>query len=99
MATIIYTSGSTGVPKGVMLSFASMVRLVEAADQLFHLRPDDRMLSYLPLAHAFERGVVEATTLYSGFPLFFAESLDTFVADLRRARPTIFIWYLRLSLI
>jgi long-chain acyl-CoA synthetase len=38
-----------------------------------------------------ERACVEGGSLYDGFSLFFAESLDTFVEDLRRARPTIFV--------
>jgi long-subunit acyl-CoA synthetase (AMP-forming) len=52
--------------------------------------PEDRMLSYLPLAHVAERLVVQNQSTYHGFHVFFAESLDTFVEDLRRARPTIF---------
>ena len=48
-------------------------------------------MSYLPLAHVFERTFVELGSLYSGFQLFFAESLDTFVQDLQRAQPTLFL--------
>jgi long-chain acyl-CoA synthetase len=48
------------------------------------------MLSYLPLAHVAERCLVEGECIYHGMHIFFAESLDTFVADLQRARPTIF---------
>jgi long-subunit acyl-CoA synthetase (AMP-forming) len=90
MATIIYTSGSTGVPKGVMHSFRTMCAAEGFTKQL-HITADDRMLSYLPLAHSFERALVETTTLLKGFHVFFAESLDTFVKDLQRARPTMFI--------
>jgi long-chain acyl-CoA synthetase len=48
------------------------------------------MLSYLPLAHVVERVLVEHGWLRMGMHLFFAESLDTFAADLQRAWPTIF---------
>jgi len=48
------------------------------------------MLSYLPLAHVAERLVVENQSTYHGFHVFFAESLETFPLDLRRARPTVF---------
>jgi long-chain acyl-CoA synthetase len=50
----------------------------------------DRMLSYLPLAHVVERTLVEHGWLRTGMQVYFAESLDTFAADLQRARPTIF---------
>ena len=48
------------------------------------------MLSYLPLAHVAERTLVEHGLLATGMHIFFAESLDTFAADLQRARPTAF---------
>ncbi len=38
--------------------------------------PEDRMLSYLPLAHVFERWISESVSFYIGFHIFFAESLD-----------------------
>lgn len=91
LATIIYTSGSTGVPKGVMHSFRTMSTPGQGFQELLEIRRDDRMLSYLPLAHAFERTVVETGTFLNGFKVFFAESLDTFVQDLQRARPTLFV--------
>ena len=48
------------------------------------------MLSYLPLSHVAERMLVEHGWLVTGMHVYFAESLDTFVHDLRRARPTLF---------
>jgi long-chain acyl-CoA synthetase len=48
------------------------------------------MLSYLPLSHVAERTLVEHGLLATGMHVFFAESLDTFTADLQRARPTVF---------
>ena len=91
LATIVYTSGTTGMPKGVMHLFSSIAWSAESLRQRFGSRPDDRMLSYLPLAHVAERWVVEAGSLSAGSRVFFAESLDTFPQDLRRARPTVFI--------
>lgn len=91
VATIVYTSGSTGRPKGVMLSFFNMAYASEGAINALDIVSDDRMLSYLPLSHVFERFVVEMGSLQRGFHLFFAESLDTFVEDLRRAKPTLFL--------
>ncbi len=91
MATIIYTSGSTGVPKGVMLSFKAMLSGVEGISKVINTTSEDRMLSYLPLAHAMERWIGECHALYRGFQIFFAEGLDTFLRDLQRARPTLFV--------
>lgn len=91
LATLVYTSGSTGQPKGVMLSFANMAFAAEGVTQTLGLSRNERMLSYLPLAHVFERAFVELGSLYNGFQLYFADSMDTFVADMQRAQPTLFL--------
>ena len=95
MAMLIYTSGSTGRPKGVMTSFRAITRAAEGIARDTRTRVGDgtnRMLSYLPLAHSFERSWVEASSIVDGNShIFFAESLDTFLQDLQRARPTLFI--------
>ena len=90
LATLVYTSGSTGRPKGVMHSFGTMISVAEGLKQIFPVDQNDRMLSYLPLAHVAERAAVQTSSLYFGFPLYFANSLDTFQEDLQRARPTLF---------
>ena len=91
MATIVYTSGSTGLPKGVMHSFTTMMTPARGLDRLFTITSHERMLSYLPLAHVAERIFIETLGLYFGAELFFANSLETFVDDLRRAKPTLFL--------
>lgn len=96
LAMILYTSGSTGTPKGVMTSFAAITRAGEMVAEDTRSRigeaTENRMLSYLPLAHSFERSWVEASSLVHGRThLFFAESIETFLQDLNRARPTVFI--------
>jgi long-chain acyl-CoA synthetase len=103
LAMIMYTSGSTGQPKGVMHNFERISQtaglmsqsILDSAGDL----KDYRILSYLPLAHVFERAWVEAASLTHGEThVFFAESLDTFIQDLNRARPTFFISVPRLWL-
>jgi long-chain acyl-CoA synthetase len=90
MATIIYTSGTTGMPKGAVHGFSSFAYGAKALVEIIGLTANDRSLSYLPLAHVAEREVVESTSLYAGSHIYFAESLETFLADLRRARPNFF---------
>jgi long-chain acyl-CoA synthetase len=90
LATLIYTSGTTGMPKGVMQSFGSFAWALDQGIKRIPMSGEDRMLSYLPLAHVVERMLVEHGWLRTGMHVYFAESLDTFAADLQRARPTIF---------
>jgi long-subunit acyl-CoA synthetase (AMP-forming) len=90
LATIVYTSGSTGRPKGVMQSFRSFFLAATLMRPVMAPTSDDRVLSFLPLAHVAERLFVANQSTYYGFQVFFAESLATFADDLRRARPTIF---------
>jgi long-chain acyl-CoA synthetase len=90
LCTLIYTSGTTGTPKGVMHSFANFAWSIQAGLKRIKLGQDTRMLSYLPLAHVAERMLVEHGVLATGMHVFFAESLDTFVSDIQRARPTAF---------
>ncbi|MBW2717460.1 MAG: AMP-binding protein [Deltaproteobacteria bacterium] len=94
----VYTSGSTGRPKGVMHNFGAIAHSATGAEKVFGTTTQDRMLSYLPLAHVFERFIVEIGAIRSGMQVFFAESLDTFVADLNRAQPTVFVSVPRLWL-
>jgi long-chain acyl-CoA synthetase len=103
LAMIIYTSGSTGRPKGAMVNFGAISRAAKGIVDDLHQRlgeqEDTRILSYLPLAHSFERSWVEAASLVDGKThVFFAESLNTFLQDLQRARPTMFISVPRLWL-
>jgi len=103
LAMLMYTSGSTGTPKGVMMSFEAYTRASVGIRRDTRSRigqdADSRMLSYLPLAHSFERSWVEGAALVDGRThLYFAESLDTFLPDLQRARPTTFISVPRLWL-
>jgi long-chain acyl-CoA synthetase len=104
LAILMYTSGSTGTPKGVMHSFERFSAACEGITEELRTRrigqdTENRVLSYLPLAHIFERAWIEGFSLVDGRThMFFAETLDTFLADLQRARPTLFISVPRLWL-
>ena len=91
LAMLVYTSGTSGEPKGVMHDFGHVTQACEIITATIGYRPDDRMLSYLPLAHVFERAYIACASLMAGGRVFFADSPATFLADLRRARPTLFL--------
>jgi long-chain acyl-CoA synthetase len=90
LCTLIYTSGTTGAPKGVMQSFGTFAWSITSGLTRLNLDATGRMMSYLPLAHVAERTLVEHGLLATGMHVYFADSLDTFVADVQRARPTVF---------
>ncbi|MBD1555657.1 AMP-binding protein [Vibrio sp. S9_S30] len=93
LMSIVYTSGTSGLPKGAMLTYGafnwSSQKLIE------HLEVDsagnDRLLSYLPLAHITERVYIFGTSIREGVMTAFPESLDTFIEDVKMQRPTLFI--------
>jgi long-chain acyl-CoA synthetase len=98
LATILYTSGTTGVPKGVMHNFGSFAFLSKSLAQVLDLATEHRAFSYLPLAHVLERAALEVPAVVFGWHVFFNEGLESFLADLQRARPTIFLTVPRLLL-
>jgi long-chain acyl-CoA synthetase len=91
LAMIVYTSGSTGEPKGVRHDFGHLAEAVATLVATIGYRPRDRMLSYLPFAHVFERACIACASLVAGGHVFFVERQATFLRDLRRARPTLFL--------
>ncbi|MGH9436212.1 MAG: AMP-dependent synthetase/ligase, partial [Terriglobia bacterium] len=87
-ATIIYTSGTTGQAKGVILTHANIVSNVKACMPLFDFTPADKLLSFLPLSHIFER-MVEYFAFWSGASIAYAESFDALPRNMIEVRPTI----------
>jgi long-chain acyl-CoA synthetase len=88
LATIVYTSGTTGDPKGVMLTHGNIISNVIATQGWISLDQTDRLLSFLPLSHVFER-VVLFRCLFDGVSVYFAETMATVARDLQRVKPTV----------
>jgi long-chain acyl-CoA synthetase len=91
IATLIYTSGTTGNPKGVILTHRNIVFNVEAVRRLVPIVPGDRILSFLPVSHVFERVATYAFTAFGGSISFTGtDNLGGESGDLQAIRPHFF---------
>lgn len=86
--TIIYTSGTTGTPKGVMLTHDNLVQNFKNSAIIFP-KEVKVALSFLPLSHIFERMIIYLYN-YGGVAVYYAESMDTIVADIQDVKPNSF---------
>ncbi|MFN8353499.1 MAG: long-chain fatty acid--CoA ligase [Spirosomataceae bacterium] len=89
LLTLIYTSGTTGVPKGVMLTHGNIVSNVKGVMDYIPIHNKERVLSFLPLCHIYERTVIYIY-LRVGASIFYAESMDTIADNLREVKPVCF---------
>lgn len=89
LATIVYTSGSSGLPKGVMLSHHNIVSNLKSIVASVPVRPGQRTLSFLPLAHIFERVVVWSYLIY-GCHIYFLPDPKEVLLHVKTVRPHYF---------
>lgn len=90
LATIVYTSGTTGRPKGVMLSHRNILSNTIASRARAPLDDSDRLLSFLPLAHMYERTGGYYLAMLVGAEVCYARSIALLNSDLQEQRPTAF---------
>lgn len=88
-ATMIYTSGTTGEPKGAVLTHGNIVSNVATCSTLFDVGADDVALSFLPLAHVFER-MVDYLFFSRAATIAYAESIDRLSENFQEVRPHCF---------
>lgn len=90
LVTLVYTSGTTGNPKGVMINGRNMTFAAQGMQKVMPAQGQERFFSYLPLAHAFERGAVELSSLYFGAEVHFLEDIEKLAVQLAQVAPTRF---------
>ncbi|KAM3379884.1 long chain acyl-CoA synthetase 4 isoform X2 [Capsicum galapagoense] len=95
ICTIMYTSGTTGEPKGVMLSNKSIVTIMAGVHRILEcvnesLTMDDIYISYLPLAHIFDRAIEECFINIGASIGFWRGDVKLLTEDLAELKPTIF---------
>jgi long-chain acyl-CoA synthetase len=91
MASLIYTSGTTGTPKAAIISHTNLTWAVEMTVRIVPVHPEDRMLSFLPLAHILERIASHLRQVRGGSQVFFCPSIEQLEGALRDVRPTFFV--------
>ncbi len=89
--TIIYTSGTTGEPKGVMLNHLNVLSSTREVQHIIPVNKGDRVLSFLPLCHIFERAASFAY-LAMGLKIAYTgtDNLGGDSGDLKMVRPHFF---------
>ena len=88
LASIIYTSGTTGEPKGVMLSHANFTSNVQASFERFDVGAGSVALSFLPLAHVYEREV-DYGYFFKGLSVAYVPRMEDVPQALLEVRPHI----------
>jgi long-chain acyl-CoA synthetase len=89
LATLIYTSGTTGPSKGAMLTHGNLLANSESSQAALDLNEQDMTLSFLPIAHSFERTAGYYTVVLAGGTISYAEGLGQIAQNLLEVNPTI----------
>jgi len=96
IATFIYTSGTTGPSKGVVLTHGNILANCFDSQKALTLNENDMTLSFLPVAHSFERTAGYYTVMIAGGMIAYAEGLASIASNLLEIQPTIVLTVPRL---
>ncbi|MCM6775490.1 long-chain fatty acid--CoA ligase [Nocardia sp. CDC159] len=91
LLTIVYTSGTTGPPKGVELTHTNFIENARIVDEFGGGSPEDRVVSYLPDAHAANRWFAHYLNLLEGGQITTVADLKQVAEALTEVRPTVFL--------
>ncbi|CAO2819208.1 unnamed protein product [Amaranthus hypochondriacus] len=95
ISTIMYTSGTTGEPKGVLISNENIITLIAGVNRFLEaeneeLTTEDVYLSYLPLAHIFDRVIEECFISHGARIGFWRGDVKLLLEDVGVLKPTVF---------
>ncbi|XP_028652418.1 long-chain-fatty-acid--CoA ligase 1 [Erpetoichthys calabaricus] len=94
LAVVCFTSGTTGKPKGAMITHgniasntSSVIKILEGS---FVIRQEDVSISYLPLAHMFERMIQVSMFCHGARVGFYQGDIQLLMDDIKTLQPTFF---------
>ncbi|XP_032482709.1 long-chain-fatty-acid--CoA ligase 6 isoform X4 [Phocoena sinus] len=94
LSIVCFTSGTTGNPKGAMLTHGNVVAdfsgFLKVTEKVIFPRQDDVLISFLPLAHMFERVIQSVVYCHGGRVGFFQGDIRLLSDDMKALCPTIF---------
>ncbi|WP_306358998.1 MULTISPECIES: long-chain fatty acid--CoA ligase [unclassified Nocardia] len=91
LLTIVYTSGTTGPPKGVELTHTNFIENARVIDEFGGGGPDDRVVSYLPDAHAANRWFAHYLSMLTGGQITTVPDLKQVAEALAEVHPSVFL--------
>ncbi len=91
LSTILFTSGTTGLAKGVMLSHRNLAQNVFNMSKYFHIPDGGRVLSILPIHHAYEMTCTIMTCFYQGATVVICEGLKHIQTNFKEARCSVML--------
>ncbi|TSO88097.1 Long-chain-fatty-acid--CoA ligase 1 [Bagarius yarrelli] len=94
LAVVCFTSGTTGKPKGAMITHGNITANASSVSKIlegfFEIRQDDVSISYLPLAHMFERMIEVSMFCHGASVGFYQGDISLLMDDIKTLKPTFF---------